>query len=387
MITVNRVGESITGAVNGVRFGVAYSDERFKEMLRLQQEAAEAVSTEALKSIIADFEPLTKENYSDKVQTACPDLYVSAATGKFYLKHGTVISTIALPQLLADRILESVEKNIDATPLVKAWIRFLRNPNFTERKAERFAQYIMYLHIDREFVSELVKDHGVSLEVATERATVTQTPITQEGLLSTYKVSRELADKWVLDEAGNKKKVSRYTKSIDENTGLVTYDTPEHAEDFVFEPAVQGQSGDAFTCQLIGDTAENYGHIIKVGHIHALADWAHVNTNDDQSCVKGLHVGNIDYIKGYQNQGTVTHNIFVDPMHIGGITNDGSGALRVLAYYVHSTLDRVNRGIYHSSKYAAVTDAQWDIWKAEAVARAKEDADSKRADLAELNAL
>lgn len=387
MITLNRVGDSITGTVNGVRFGVSYDETRFAEMLLLQHEANTAVSTVALVAILEQFQPYTIEDYSDKIASACPDLFVSKATGKFYLTYAGIVSSIALPERLSTRILESVEKGIDASPLVKAWIRFLRNPNFSESKAEKFAAYIMHTHIDKEYAAKLVKDKGVSQEVAYERSTVTQTPITQEGLLCTYKVSKEITEKYVLTEDGTKKKVSRFTKQIDETTGVVTYNEPEFSEDRLFEPAIQGDSFDAFSSHSIDEVEGNFGHVIRVGNIHSLKDWTQVNCSDSHSSVPGLHAGNLDYIRGYQTKGTVTHNVFIDPMHIGAFTNDGSGALRVLSYFVHSTLDKVNRSIYHSSKYAEVTDAQWASWKAEAVAVATADSAAKASDLAELVAL
>lgn len=387
MITINRVGDSITGTVNGVFFGVSYDETRFTEMLLLQNEANTAVSTVALVAILEQFQPYTIEDYSDKIASACPDLFVSKATGQFYLTYGGVVSSIALPVSLSTRILESVEKGIDPSPLVKAWIRFLRNPNFTEGKAEKFANYIMYQHIDREYAENLVSVKGVSREVAYERATVTQTPITQEGLLCSYKVSKEVKEKYVLSEDGTKKKVARYTKQIDEITGLITYNEPEFAEDRFFEPAIMGDSNDAFSSHSVDEAEGNFGHIIKVGNIHSLKDWTQVNTDDNRSSVPGLHIGNLDYIRGYQTTDTVTHNVFIDPMHIGAFTNDGSGALRVLSYFVHSTMKKVNRGIYHSSKYAEVTDAQWSTWKAEAVAIASADSAAKASELAELVAL
>jgi hypothetical protein len=39
-------------------------------------------------------------------------------------------------------------------------------------------------------------------------------------------------------------------------------------------------------------------HVIKIGKIHALtAGFGQVNTNDNQSCVKGLHLGGHYYVK------------------------------------------------------------------------------------------
>jgi hypothetical protein len=55
---------------------------------------------------------------------------------------------------------------------------------------------------------------------------------------------------------------------------------------------MQRQNNDPFTCQDINDTTTEpaMAHVIKIGKIHALtAGFGQVNTNDNQSCVKGLH--------------------------------------------------------------------------------------------------
>jgi hypothetical protein len=77
---------------------------------------------------------------------------------------------------------------------------------------------------------------------------------------------------------------------------------------------------------------------------------------------------NLDYIRGFQGSGTVTHNVFVDPGMIGAFTNDGTGALRVLEYFVHSSFAGVNKSMYHSSDYAKMTDDAYLVLFNEAVA-------------------
>jgi hypothetical protein len=72
----------------------------------------------------------------------------------------------------------------------------------------------------------------------------------------------------------------------------------------------------------------------------------------------------LKYIAGYSGE---IHNVFIDPMHIGAIPDDTTGAIRCLQYFVHSSLAGVNGSIYHSSKYAAMTDAEWSSMQAEAV--------------------
>ena len=72
-------------------------------------------------------------------------------------------------------------------------------------------------------------------------------------------------------------------------------------------------------------------------------------------------------MKGYQHLGTETHNVFVDPMHIGAFTNDGEGAIRVLQYFVYGAFTGSNDKIYHSSAYAKKTDEQYEQMVKEAV--------------------
>jgi hypothetical protein len=191
-------------------------------------------------------------------------------------------------------ILESVEKGIDSTPIVKAWIRFLRNPNFTEQKAELFAEYVTAVIIDRDMVQKLVDEEGFSETQAIKRSLYNDVSITEEGLIVAKKYARLLNEGYEMDKETNKvKKVPMYGKTedkVDRVTGEVTkgeFLKPEFAEEMYFEPPVQGTRGDAFS------SGETKGHIIRVGEIHALDDWNQVNTNDNQSCVKGLHVGRI----------------------------------------------------------------------------------------------
>jgi hypothetical protein len=373
MIIINTDGEIISGSYGGKPFGVTFNEERYQAMLRLERKSASIEKIEEMKELLQEFEGLTKEDFKQIVETASPYIYVNKNTGQFYLKHKDKISTKAIPQPLVNRMLDSVEKKIDITPLVKCWVRFMRNINFTESKARRFANYINRTHTNHERVAEL-QEQGLSHEVATKLATTMQTPITQEGLLCTYKVSTEIDWKYKLDDQGQPVKVHRHADKaqIDEVTGLVTYAGIDN-EDRLFQPAVMGTGGDEFFC------GDELGHKIRVGKAHRLPDWSYVNTDDNQSCVPGLHVGNIDYIKGYQHAGTVTHYVFVDPMHIGAITDeDADSALRVLQYFVYDSFIGVNRGYYHSSQYAKKTDEEYDEMVRQAVADSEGELDAVR---------
>jgi hypothetical protein len=74
-------------------------------------------------------------------------------------------------------------------------------------------------------------------------------------------------------------------------------------------------------------------------------------------------------------------------MHVGAVPCDEDGAIRCKQYFVHSSLAGVNGSIYHSSTYAAKTDAEWEEMRNEAVEAYSECKVSCDKDVAELNAL
>jgi len=389
MITVNRMGDSIVGSVNNETFGVPYNEETFNAMEDLRAQADKAESVEAFQEIIKSFQELLKVDYKAVIESKCEHLFFNQAKGTYHLKVGGKASKIPMPQALVDRILDSMDKGLDFEPLIKMWTRWLRNPILRTKTnngngsnfSERIFNYINATFTNRDKVEEMMEKEGVSEEVATERCTTYQVGITVEGLLKTFKVSTEIETKFTLDADGNKQEVSRKgAKSIDEDTGLITYAELSN-EDRLFKPAMMGDGGDKFYC------GDKLGHFIRVGQSHRLSDWSKVNTNDNSSCVKGLHCGGLDYIRGYQHRGTETHNVLVDPMNIGAVPNDDTGAIRVLEYYVLDAFSGVNGSIYHSSSYAAQSDDKWADDRAEALknyGELKAEADEEAAELENL---
>src|ERR1044072_7032666 len=371
-IRVNRIGESITGSYNGKSFGVSFDEKKYAAMKELQKAANNANTMDELRSIIDQFEPLTHESYKEVIEHKSPYLFVNNVTNQFFLKYNKQQSKEPIPQRLVDLILESTEKGMDVKPLVKCWARFLRNPNYSAEKARLFAYYISQTYTDPRKTEALIRE-GVNPERAHEMATTYQTPITEEGLICTYKVSQEITKKFVKgDEEDSVKQVNRFDYEVDEFTGLKTYKTPEHVEDRIFEPAVMGNRGDVFQRFTATGAPDGEGHLIKVGQIHALKDWDMVNCDDRVFGVKGLHCGNLDYIRSYQREGTVTHNMLVDPMHIGAVVQDNTGALRVKQYMLYASFAGVNRGIYHSATYGRLTDQEFAELVRDTVAKTRD---------------
>lgn len=359
MIIVNNLrNESIVGTVNGKNFSVSFNKDKYEAMKAIQLKSTKVETIEELQALVNEFEPLTHESYKEVVETLCPFILVNNNTNQFYLQYNGVVSSKTLPASFAGKIIDSIDKGVtDIDPIIKCWARFLRNPNYTDKKAQLFSDYITAMYTDRAVVDTLMREEGLSLEVATRKATTNQVAISMEGLIVGYKVSREIFTKYALDEDENVVTKSRYTKTVDPDTGVVVMATPDTVEGRLFEPYCQGTSGDAFYC------GDKLGHHIRVGQLHYLENWDQVDCNDSHTAVKGLHMGGLSYISGFSNGSeAVTHNILVDPMHIGAVVGLGygnDGAMRVKQYFVHSSLAGVNKNIYHSSTYASITDKEY----------------------------
>lgn len=396
-ININVSNDTISGSYGKEQFVVKFDKKRYDAMVKLQEKAAKVKKFDDLKPIFADFEKLTTQSFKELVETKCPYIVINESSKKFYLKNDGVTSSIAMPEVLAKRIIESAEKGVDFMPLVKLWTRWLRNPVLRgkDKKGREafsimFANYVNTDYVNRVKMNKLIEE-GLAYDVAQRYASVKDVSITQEGLLCTYKAAQEVMTKYALDADGNKITVDRYQKTIDENTGVVLTTKPDIAEDRLFYPPVMGETGgDAFFCEgANGFTVE--GHFIKVGCVIRLRDWSMVDCNSDRSCVKGLHVGGLTYIAGYQSSGTETFNCFVDPMHIGAFDHSGNGAIRCIQYFTHSALDMVNGSMYHSSTYAAHTDEQWAKMRAEVVEffskKRKDEVEKQDTEIDEINSI
>ena len=372
MISINVIDDKISGSYGDKTFCVDFNKEVYAIMSDLAERANTAVTMEDYKKVLDLFEPLTVQDYTKTIQDKCEHIHVNKSTGEFFLAYGNVVSSIPMPKALVERIYESMDKGLDFMPLVKMWTRWLRNPVLRTKMdkgwgnefCERFFNYINLKYVHPTLKKELMEEKGLSEEVAERRATMYQMKITKEGLLNGYKVSTEILTKFKQGEDGEAIEVPRYKRTFNVDTGEIESDgLPEHVEDRLFQPAIMGSSGNAFFCEGTNGYAKPQ-HFIKVGCTHRLPDWSCVNTNDRASCVKGLHFGGLEYIHCI---GGEIHNIFVDPMHIGAVPDDETGAARCLQYFVHSSLAGINGSIYHSSTYAAKTDEEWAEMRAKIV--------------------
>ena len=360
MVNINLIGENISISVGEDYYVVPHSEAAMKSLSDLSIEANYAPSQEDYRAAVGKIVKIINDNGIDSgklIQSKCDYILQDAFTKQYFLTYeNDRISDIPMPQSLVDRIMQSIDKNIDFMPIIKLWTRFLRNP-YVKTKGhdfvDRFADFVnmKYVHPGNK---KVFLDKGIADDVATELATVYQIKVTSEGLLNGYKVSREILHKY---DAETGEEVPRYTRTFNVDTGEIESEgLPEYVEDRLFEPSIMGSGGDAFYC------GDNKGHFIKVGQTHRLESWDQVNTDDNRSCVPGLHIGGLYYIAWYSGE---IHNVFVDPMHIGAIPCSNDGAIRCLQYFVHSSLAGVNGSMYHSSMYAQLTDSQWEEMRKE----------------------
>jgi hypothetical protein len=360
MVNINLVGDNISVAIGEDFHVIPFNEATINALTGMALEANYAQDRTAYEAVTARILKLIEDNGIDSgrlIQSKCDYIIQDALTREYFLTYDhDRITDIPMPQSLVDRIMTSIDKGADFMPVIKLWTRFLRNPFVKEKGrdfVDRFADFVnmKYIHPGNK---QIFSDKGLADDVATELATVYQIKITNEGLLNGYKVSREILHKY---DAETGEEVPRYQRTFNVDTGDIDSEGfPEFVEDRLFEPAVMGSGGDKFYC------GDNLGHFIKVGQTHRLESWDQVDTNDNRSCVKGLHIGGLYYIAWYTGE---IHNIFVDPMHIGAIPDSDDGAIRCLQYFVHSSLAGVNGSMYHSSTYAEMTDQQWEEMRKE----------------------
>ena len=128
MITLNVIDNKICGSYGDTPFAVDYSQELYTSMTNLAVASQTVETVEEYNAVLEAFAPLCVVDYTKTIETQCEFIHVNKATGEFFLKHNSVVSTIPMPQALVDRIFESLDKELDFMPLVKMWTRWLRNP-------------------------------------------------------------------------------------------------------------------------------------------------------------------------------------------------------------------------------------------------------------------
>lgn len=378
LLTVNKLNTVLSGVIGSTKYNVGYNEQLHAQLQDLEQKFDDANTIEEAAAIIAKAEVLISEGVEEDTLKAYGDyLKYNSKTEKFYLHCNGVTSSVPLPKVLANYIVEATDNNMPTLPYIKAWMWFMKNPLFSKEKAKLFADYITTTYVDKAQLKKLI-DEGYTYERATALSTYNDLSITKNGLLSTYKYVQINYKKY---NKATGEVEDRYESEFDEETGIRTVKLPSNAEDYTLLPPVMGTSGDAFY------SGADLGHTIRVGAVHELPRWDMVDCRDLTSCVKGLHLGGQSYIEGYGFGNTLLLNCFVNPMHIGAFTNRGGGAIRVKEYFVHSAQFAPAKAKYNESTYLERSKEQWDEMLAEIISDSEARINKIKNKTAELSAL
>lgn len=281
ILTVNQINNTISGNIGTDKYNIPYVKETYDTLVQYETDFANATTLEQAKDILEKAKLVVDGVTKEATQSKFGEYLVrDDNSNKFFLKLGDITSTKALPDALVTMLLEALEKGMSIEPYVKCWTWFLKNPRYSDRKAQYFAKYLTTKYVDKDKYKEYVEE-GYSQEKATELATFNDISITKNGLVSTYKYAAIVNYKF---DAETGDAIDRYETTYDPETGEPTVKLPTEAEDFVLMPPIMRESGDAFFA------GEALGHRIVVGATHILPDGSLLNTQDGTTGGGGLKI-------------------------------------------------------------------------------------------------
>lgn len=385
VITVNEV-KYLTGKIGKTAYSVEFSETVKDSLTTLSAEYAKcSTKVEADAVLVKAEEAINTAKSIEKeggalVTILDGDLTLNKKTNTYHIVSDGVIADRPVNKFFVNKMLEAAEKGISPKPWLTFWVRLMRNPLYRKDKSKvkQIVEYLKATYVDEEGVKAKMEE-GYSESVAKGLCTFDQISITEEGILAAFKYVELASDKFVVkkNEDGTQEIVrqDRYERviEVDDVTGEIIkdeLDLPMEAEDFVFLPPVQRLQGDVFTCaplEVAYDDAPK-GHVIKVGNVHELTKgFGQVNTNDDATCVKGLHLGGYYYVQNYGGKTSYLVDCLVSPEDIGAVADirgdNTDGAIRCRRYMVVGAHFQVSRGMYHPSKYGALIDKEWEEMK------------------------
>lgn len=355
MMTFRVLENTITGVVEGKPFNITKTSETLAAIENFKKDNAS--SQEVLEYV--------KNSRNILIASECKYLMYTSSNKFYYLKYENKIYKEELPSALVKIIEESWEKKIDFLPVIKAWVRLLDNPRYDKNMGEYFVNYITTTFTDMEAAKSLSEEEDISLEEARNICTYSDLAITQEGLLATYKVAKEVTWEHVMEydddkETYTKKLKDRYKKipaKLDSVTGEVlkeeSWEKPEFKEDLLFTPAIWSD-GDRFY------SGKTLGYIYQVGQMQRLPKLAKRNLQNTHGG-GGLYIGGLHYIDCFSGEGRQTLTCFVNPSDILSFQSEGH-AIRTDALFINNIMDSDSKlkGMYHSSDYDKMSTERLD---------------------------
>lgn len=315
MITINVIKlneiEYLNGKIGKEAYSVEFSAELRDALVGYAKQYNQCATMEEANDVLdlAKTAVNTVKSVSSNslTEVLAGDLSYNPKTHSYHVISNGKTSVEPVHDFFCKKMIEANDKGLSPKPWLIFWVRLMRNKLYSndKKKVQTLVDYLAAQYVDEDNITKLVEEEGYSKKVASELSTFDQISITEEGILAAFKYVRLIDKKFIVekDDKGEQviKKVDMYERKleVDPVTGAITKDElelPTNSEDFLFEPPIQGQSNDPFTSKELSDTSDSpvLAHTIKVGRIHELAKgFEQVNTNDSESCVKGLHLGKL----------------------------------------------------------------------------------------------
>lgn len=373
MININVVelneDKRITGTINGNKFNIPFTEGVLNNLQEMADKLYKLDNADDYYKLLEKAQSYVDSNSTGPIVVKLSDLNYNTEKGTYHLiSENKYVSDMPIPGKLIQHIMQAHDNGLPIKPLLKLWTRFLRSPFVSTLKANLLANYLTAVIVDYEQVTKLVAD-GYTEMAAEQVATYQDVLVTMEGILVTKKYASLITEGYKINDKNEVVKTDLYpiSKTVNSITGEVKEEIqyPSYSEDLYFEPAVMRKGGDAFYC------GQTKGHVIQIGKIHKLENWNMVNTDDNSSNVKGLHVGGYNYVQSYNYLNAQLLDCFLDPMYIGAISSPRSefsdGAIRCKEYMVYGANIGRTKGFYHSSHYAKIVDNEWEELKSEAI--------------------
>lgn len=352
--------KTINAIIGNEKISRPFSEELYSELLKLEEKFQEIETIDEANMIISLAKGMLSSGKKESEYEDIDEFVTYSKLKKeYYIKsNDKIFTSYPMPKVFADKVLETRDKGLSIDPLIKNFIRLMRNPRFSKSFVEKYLNYITAKYFDSKKYNEYL-EAGYEDNVAQQMATFEDVSFTSSGLLSTYKYAKIVFTKHD-SQTGDLKDL--YPIEYDEVTGQKRYKLEElKIEDYTLIPPVMERSGDPIFVN--GELKKS----IVMGAIHTLDQKDH-GTYQHNHMSKGLYVGGLRYINGYSGQNRILLNVLVDPAKICAFNESGQfSAIKTEEYYVHSAVDVPSKALYKESKYLDHTNSEWKKVATEAV--------------------
>lgn len=230
--------------------------------------------------------------------------------------------SVVMPQNLVHKIIQCIDQNEEVESFINFWKLALMNPNPEARKG-------LFKYIQKQNLIITKMGYFVCYRKANRVSQTETTPL------------QKYCTKEVIRLRQSKLPLTRYTIG-EVNGSFVTLDhrTVRYTS---FKGQVHGLIKD-----LVDNFKEEKRDILTDNHSKTMKfslgdvvkqDRSKCDSNPNNECSNGLHVGTPSYISGNEWAGQVYMMVFINPMHVVSVPYRDAHKMRVCEYYISAVLN------------------------------------------------